>query len=285
MAVASTSIFLAERRVRLFKRRDRPSRYWQAAFHVPGRARPLVKSTGQIELATAKRWALDFLTQHSEQGTMPAPLPREDLLAPYPFPHIRQKKRHVEREIALRTLSAYRHNPILAQRELARALNVSLAIVNAYIARCVRAGWLLKLERPEGRGRGYRYALTESGERQLHDLLAAYVSEELSLFRTLRADFAALLGEAGDRPVILRGESELAAIARLVLAESGRTPLPDRTAQAIPARQRRQYERAVIWQTDLGAPATGTTRNAAIPALLRHLGFGGRIRVRSKTNV
>ena len=149
----------------------------------------------------------------------------------------------------------------------------------------MRAGWLLKLERPEGRGRGYRYALTESGERQLRDLLAAYVSEELSLFRTLRADFAALLGEAGDRPIILKGESELAAIARLVLAESGRAPLPDPATREIPARQRRQYEKAVIWQTDLGAATTEKARNAAIPALLRHLGFGGRVRVRSKTTV
>lgn len=285
MAVASTSIFLAERRVRLFKRRDRSSRYWQAAFHIAGRLRPLVKSTGQIELSGAKRWALDFLAQRRDQGMTPAPMPREDLLAPYPFPHIRQKKRHVEREIALRTLSAYRHNPILAQRELARALNVSLAIVNAYIARCVRAGWLLKLERPEGRGRGYRYALTESGERQLRDLLAAYVSEELSLFRILRADFAALLNEAGARPVILKGTSDLAAIARLVLAESGRAPLPDPATRAIPARQRRQYEKAVIWQTDLGAAPMDEMRNAAIPALLRHLGFGGRVHVRSKTDV
>lgn len=282
MRKGSGSVYLAGRRVRLFKRHDRPSRYWQAAFQRDGEPRPLVKSTGQAELAEAKRWALDFLAGHA--GGNPAPAAagpglrqegprREDLLAPYPFPRIRQKKRHVEREIALRTLSAYDHNPHIAQRSLARALDVSLAIVNAYTARCVRDGWLLKLERPRARGRGYRYVLTDAGRRQLHELLAAYLAQELSLFHALRADFRALLAAAGNRPVVLQGGGDLASIARLVLAEAGRAPLlelegPPAAAQR--ARLRRHRD-AVVWLTSLAvAPPAG--HPVALPALLREFG-------------
>ncbi|WP_368412876.1 hypothetical protein [Dongia sp.] len=41
---AGKSVFLAGRGVRLFKRGDRPTRFWQVAFRRPGKARPLVKS-------------------------------------------------------------------------------------------------------------------------------------------------------------------------------------------------------------------------------------------------
>jgi DNA-binding MarR family transcriptional regulator len=293
MRKGSGSIYLAGRRVRLFKRRDRPSRFWQAAFRRDGHPRPLVKSTGQADLASARRWALDFLAGLA--GGLPAPAPsgpgprREDLLAPYPFPRIRQRKRHVEREIALRTLSAYDHNPLIAQRSLAQALNVSLAIVNAYTARCVREGWLLKLERPRARGRGYRYVLTDAGRRQLHELLAAYLAQELSLFHALRADFGAMLAAAGPRPVVLLGGGDLAAIARLVLAEAGRAPLlelvvlPDAAARA----RLRRHPDAVIWQTGLAAPPLAGY-SAAQPALLREFGPPARLpgkHVRSKTVV
>jgi DNA-binding MarR family transcriptional regulator len=278
MAMAMGSVYLAERRVRLFKRHDRPSRFWQAAFRLSGRGRPLVKSTGQSDLPAAKRWALDLLAALSDPG-QPHPasligLTREDLLAPYPFPHIRQKKRHVEREIALRTLSAYRNNPLIAQRSLAGALNVSLAIVNAYTTRSVRAGWLLKLDRPDGRGRGYRYVLTASGERQLLELLGAYLTQELSLFRALAADFRNLLAASGARPIILQGNGDLAAIARMVLGEAGRTPLPDPGADNTARRKD-----AVLWLTDPAQAAFPPGVAILLPALLRD--FAPRVKTKT----
>lgn len=256
MRTVSASVYLAGRRVRLFKRRDRPSRFWQAAFRLDGRARPLVKSTGQAELAGARRWALDFLAGLGGGEAVAATdggngLRREDLLAPYPFPHIRQKKRHVEREIALRTLSAYARNPLIAQRCLARSLDVSLAVVNAYTKRCVREGWLLKLERPQTRGRGYRYVLTQSGRNRVGELLAAYLAQEFSLFRVLAADFRTLLARTGPRPVVLLGGGEMAAIARLVLAEVARRPLLeiDRPPEARDRARLRRHRDAVFWLT------------------------------------
>lgn len=289
------SVFLADHRVRLFKRQDRPSRFWQAAFRLNGRPRPLVKSTGQVDLAGAKRWAMDFLARLPGPPSMAAsPHSREDLLAPYPFPRIRQRKRHVEREIALRTLSAYHHNPLIAQRRLAEELNVSLAIVNAYTTRCVKSGWLLKLARPSGKGRGYRYVLTEAGHRQVRELLAAYMTQELSLFRALMADFATLCAAADARPVFLSGEGELAAIARLARAEAGQ-PAP-RIHAAANARERAMLRRgdAVLWCTDAGDEPPLAAAVLRAPALLRDFGIGRPVagnhrapplNVKSKTKV
>lgn len=281
------SIFLAEHRVRLFKREDRPSRFWQAAFRLNGRARPLVKSTGQVDLAGAKRWSMDFLARLPGPPVPDtSPHSREDLLAPYPFPRIRQRKRHVEREIALRTLSAYHHNPLIAQRRLAEELNVSLAIVNAYTTRCVKSGWLLKLTRPSGRGRGYRYVLTEAGHRQMRELLTAYISQELSLFRALLADFAALCATAEDRPVFLSGEGDIAAIARLARAAAGQAPPFLLAAANARAHAMLRRGEAVLWCTDAGdGPYPAPIQGA--PALLREFGIGrpAAPHVRSKTKV
>lgn len=254
------SVFLAGRAVRLFKRGDRPTRFWQAAFRRPGKARPLVKSTGQAELAAAKAWALDQLARldPAQPGTDAAtsPLGRENLLAPYPFPKIRQEKRHVERELALRVLAAYRDDPLLSQRRLAQALNVSLAVVNTYTGRCVRDGWLSKLNRPLGRGSGYRYQLTGTGREQLNQLQRAFVAEELALYRHLRAEFTALLQQYGADSVILVGSGEIAEIARAVLAAHDAAPLLVVTADSLEALNRHAIKRhkrhAVLWLTEPG---------------------------------
>nr|WP_298688078.1 winged helix-turn-helix transcriptional regulator [uncultured Dongia sp.] len=222
------SIFLAGHSVRLFKRCDRPTRFWQAAFRRPGSARPLVKSTGQAELPQAKSWALDYLAQMGPPPPPPAgtrPGIGENLLGAYPFPKIRQEKRHVERELAMRTLSAYHADPHLSQRRLAAMLNVSLAVVNVYTAQAVREGWLLKLDRPQGQGGGYRYLLTDAGLGQVQALASAYLGQGLALYRRLRDAFIQLLAESGDAEIALIGAGEMLEIAIAVLAAHGRAPV------------------------------------------------------------
>jgi DNA-binding MarR family transcriptional regulator len=250
------SVFLAGRAVRLFKRGDRPTRFWQAAFRRPGESRPLVKSTGQAELAAAKSWALTYFNAlTARQAEVPAE-GRENLLGTYPFPRIRQEKRHVERELALRVLAAYQADPLLSQRRLAAALDVSLAVVNAYTARGERAGWLAKLDRPEGRGSGYQYVLTEAGQVQLGELQRAYVQEGLRLYRQLKAAFAGFLTQYYGAGIVLFGGSESAEIARSVLAEAGIEPIavidsdmPEALARHAIKRHRRH---AVLWLVEPG---------------------------------
>jgi DNA-binding MarR family transcriptional regulator len=250
------SVFLAGRAIRLFKRGDRPTRFWQAAFRRPEGKRPLVKSTGQAELAAARSWALTYFNAlHAREAERPA-AGREDLLGSYPFPRIRQEKRHVERELALRVLAAYRADPLLSQRRLAQALDVSLAVVNAYTGRGEKAGWLAKLERPAGRGSGYQYVLTEAGQVQVGELERVYVQEGLRLYRQLKAAFQAFLTQYYGAGIILFGGSESAGIARAVLAEAGIEPLavidsdlPEALGRHAIKRHRRH---AVLWLVEPG---------------------------------
>ncbi|MBK8159684.1 MAG: hypothetical protein IPK59_13260 [Rhodospirillaceae bacterium] len=256
------SIFLAGRSVRLFKRDDRPTRFWQAAFRRPGSARPLVKSTGQAELPQAKAWALDYLAQLNPPPRPPEgnrPGIGENLLGAYPFPKIRQEKRHVERELALRTLTAYRADPLLSQRRLAALLNVSLAVVNVYTAQAVREGWLLKLDRPQGQGSGYRYLLTDAGMGQVQALASAYIGQGLALYRHLRDAFAQLVALSGDAEIALIGAGELLEIAMAVLAAHAKAPVaiaaPDDLHVLTRHAVKRHRHHLVLWLATPDEPA------------------------------
>lgn len=250
--MTETSVFLAGRAVRLFKREDRPTRFWQAAFRRPGKARPLVKSTGQAELEAAKAWALGFLATLSPRPSDPA------LLRPEGFAKIRQEKRHVERELALRILSAYRADPLLSQRRLAAALDVSLAVVNAYTARASAEGALAKLDRPVGRGSGFQYVLTSAGEVQLNDLTRAYAHEQLRLYRYLRTCFDGYVTQYEGADIVLFGTGELAQIAQAVLAERGITPsivVAEDSAEAMSRHAVKRHRRhGVLWLATLADP-------------------------------
>jgi hypothetical protein len=250
--MTETSVFLAGRAVRLFKRSDRPTRFWQAAFRRPGNARPLVKSTGQAELETAKAWALRFLETLNPCPSDPA------LLRPEGLPKIRQEKRHVERELALRILSAYRADPLLSQRRLAAALDVSLAVINAYTARASAEGALAKLDRPTGRGSGFQYVLTSAGEVQLTDLTRSYAHEQLRLYRYLRSCFEGYLRQYEGAEIVLFGSGEIAEIASSVLAERGVAPAivitedsPEVLSRHAVKRHRRH---GVLWLATLADP-------------------------------
>ena len=250
---ATASVFLAGRRVRLFKRSDRPSQFWQAAFRRVGHSRPLVKSTGQAELDAARSWALAFLETLSPKQREPA------LLRPEGYPKIRQEKRHVERELALRILSAYRADPLLSQRRLAAALDVSLAVINAYTARASGEGALAKLDRPAGRGSGFQYVLTDTGKAQLAELTRAYAHEQLRLYRHLRSCFESYLTQYEGAEIVLFGIGEIAQIALSVLAERGISPailIAEETAEAMSRHAVKRHRRhGVLWLTSLADPA------------------------------
>jgi hypothetical protein len=256
------AVFLAQKAVRLFKRTDRPSRFWQAAFRRSGEARPLVKSTGQADLEKARAWALAYLGQLNPvrpEADTAATDKRDNLLGTYPFPRIRQEKRHVERELALRLLEAYRQDPYLSQRRLAEALDVSLAVVNHYTARATSAGYLVKLDRPEGRGAGYRYLLTEAGNRHLRDLAAAFLDQGLAPYRRLRAAFAGLLDEDDDSEIVIIGAGALAEIGQSVLADAGRAALlvvaPDDLTALTRHAVKRHHRRLTLWLATLADSA------------------------------
>ncbi|HWA45421.1 MAG TPA: winged helix-turn-helix transcriptional regulator [Hypericibacter adhaerens] len=219
-------IMICEGRVRLFKRVDRPSRYWQAAFNIPGRKRPVVKSSRVPDLAQATAWAERTLAM-----LMPARKAVIDRSAAMPAfiaadfaPTIRNAKRSVERELALRILEAFDRDPALSQRELARQLGISIGVANHYIGNCVRHGLVGKSNARPSRHSRPAYILTEKGRAQKDLLVSWHVERNLTFFRELRDQYERLCRvciDRGFRRVVLVGTGDVAAIARLALADMG----------------------------------------------------------------
>ena len=67
----SESIQIMDGAIHLYKRTDRPSKFWQARFYVEGQKRPIVKSTKKSDLEEASDWArkeIFKLTGKAETG-------------------------------------------------------------------------------------------------------------------------------------------------------------------------------------------------------------------------
>ena len=109
-----------------------------------------------------------------------------------------------------------------SQRSIARELDVALGLVNAYMKRCAKKGYVKVRQVPAHR---YVYYLTPKGLAEKTRLTAAYLSYSLSYFRNARLSCAEALdaatAERGWRTVALVGAGELAEIAMLCAYERG----------------------------------------------------------------
>jgi len=122
--------------------------------------------------------------------------------------------------VELRLLDAVENGRFRSQREAAAELGIALGLVNAYVKRCVKKGWLKVSHVP---ARRYAYYLTPQGFSEKARLSARYLRNSMDLFRKARADYSALLGRAealGWKRVALVGMSELTEIACLCALES-----------------------------------------------------------------
>jgi DNA-binding MarR family transcriptional regulator len=136
---------------------------------------------------------------------------------PYNSHHVASQK---EDWIELRLLDAVESGRFRSQREASAELGIALGLVNAYVKRCVRKGWLKISNAP---ARRYAYYLTPQGFAEKAQLSARYLQNSMNFFRKARTDYAAAFarGEAlGWRQVALVGMSDLTEIAGLCALES-----------------------------------------------------------------
>lgn len=122
--------------------------------------------------------------------------------------------------IELRVLDAVQNGRFRSQRAAAAELGIALGLVNAYVKRCVRKGWLKVSTVP---ARRYGYYLTPQGFSEKARLSARYLRSSMNLFRKARMDYAATFDRAealGWWRVALVGMSDLTEIARLCALES-----------------------------------------------------------------
>jgi DNA-binding MarR family transcriptional regulator len=108
-----------------------------------------------------------------------------------------------------------------SQRHIAAELGIALGLVNAYLKRCIKKGWVKVNQAP---ARRYAYYLTPQGFTEKSRLTVDYLSSSFSFFRRAKADCAdvfAAAKERGFKRAVLAGQSDLAEIAVLCATEGG----------------------------------------------------------------
>jgi DNA-binding MarR family transcriptional regulator len=83
-------------------------------------------------------------------------------------------------EITLGLLKVVQEDEKLTQRSAASDLGIALGLVNTYLKRCVKKGFIKIRQVPRNR---YAYYLTPQGFAEKSRLTAEYLSQSLSLFR------------------------------------------------------------------------------------------------------
>jgi len=124
-----------------------------------------------------------------------------------------------ESEITLGLLRAVHEDEKLTQRSAASELGVALGLVNTYLKRCVRKGFIKIRQIPRNR---YAYYLTPQGFAEKSRLTAEFLSQSLSLFRQAQGQYREILktcaANGWDR-IVLYGWSDLSEIAALCALE------------------------------------------------------------------
>ena len=122
------------------------------------------------------------------------------------------KMKDGDAEVMLGILRAVDTDNSLTQRSAANDLGIALGLVNTYLKRCVKKGFIKVKQVPANR---YGYYLTPKGFAEKSRLTAEYLSQSLSLFKQAKNDYRALLQECKVKNwqnIALCGASDLADI-------------------------------------------------------------------------
>ncbi len=122
-------------------------------------------------------------------------------------------------EITLGLLKAVQGDDKLTQRSAASELNIALGLVNTYLRRCVKKGFIKSRQVPRNR---YAYYLTPQGFAEKSRLTAEYLSQSLSLFRQSRIQYKEILSLCAENSwtrVAFYGAGDLSEIAALCVQE------------------------------------------------------------------
>jgi DNA-binding MarR family transcriptional regulator len=110
-----------------------------------------------------------------------------------------------------------------SQRRIAEELGIALGLVNAYLKRCIKKGFVKVSQAP---ARRYAYYLTPQGFAEKSRLTVEYLSESFGFFRRAKGDCGRVFEvakAAGFSRLVLAGKSDLAEIAILCAVEAGVT--------------------------------------------------------------
>ena len=122
-------------------------------------------------------------------------------------------------EIILGVLNAIEENSSVTQRHVANDLGVALGLVNSYLKRSIKKGFIKIRHAPANR---YAYYLTPAGFSEKSRLTAEYLSGSFHFFRNARQECTHILEqceERGHHKIVLAGASDLAEIVYLCAQE------------------------------------------------------------------
>jgi DNA-binding MarR family transcriptional regulator len=120
----------------------------------------------------------------------------------------------------LRLLEAVEKGETPSQRELARKLDISLGLVNAFLKRLARKGYFKITNLPANR---IRYILTPKGLAEKSRLTCEYIQYSFGYYRQARAKLKKILAELehnGHFRLVFWGTGELAEIAFVSLQDT-----------------------------------------------------------------
>ncbi len=118
----------------------------------------------------------------------------------------------LQQDRTLGLLNAIEENSQASQRELAKHTGVALGLVNSYIKRCVKKGWIKISDAPANR---YLYYLTPQGFIEKARLSARYLSDSFAFYRQAAAsceDLLDFLVLHNKKRIVIAGASNLAEI-------------------------------------------------------------------------
>ena len=122
-------------------------------------------------------------------------------------------------EITLGVLNAIQANSSVTQRLVANDLGIALGLVNSYLKRSIKKGFVKIRHVPANR---YAYYLTPAGFSEKSRLTAEYLSGSFYFFRNARQECRQILEkceELGFNKIIMAGASDLAEIVYLCAQE------------------------------------------------------------------
>src|SRR5262245_30383264 len=96
-------------------------------------------------------------------------------------------------QIVLGLLNSVEVDGERSQRHIAAELGIALGLVNAYLKRCIKKGWVKVNQAP---ARRYAYYLTPQGFAEKSRLTVDYLSDSFSFFRRAKADCATVFADA-----------------------------------------------------------------------------------------
>jgi DNA-binding MarR family transcriptional regulator len=132
------------------------------------------------------------------------------------MPSFQKTKEETEKKMMLKLMTQIEGNPHVSQRTLASELGIALGLMNAYLKRCIKKGWVRATQIPAKR---FAYYLTSEGFKEKSQMVADYLSRSLTFFRDARSQCEEIFNECkkqGWSKIALVGEGDLADIAKLV---------------------------------------------------------------------